>query len=203
MSARKSDKTQSGGQDDLFGTLHTLPDGFRYQRELITPDEEAELVAQLRTLPFRAFDFQGYLANRQVVSFGHRYDYEHRGLVEAPAIPDFLLPLRDRVAALAGFSAAAFVQVLVSEYQPGAGIGWHRDKPDFAEIAGVSLLASCSFRLRRKNGHTWDRETIIAEPRSVYLMEGRARDEWEHSIPPVAEQRYSITLRTMRPAMAR
>ncbi|MER8571603.1 alpha-ketoglutarate-dependent dioxygenase AlkB [Mesorhizobium sp. M1338] len=115
-----------------------------------------------------------------------------------PPIPDFLLSLRKKVAILASRPAEAFAQVLINEYQPGAGIGWHRDKPHFEDVAGVSLLAPCSFRLRRKNGTRWDRQTILVEPRSAYLMTGPSRTEWEHSIPPLAEHRYSITLRTLR-----
>ena len=198
-SLKSRSATINARQDDLFGAPHALPDGFRYQPELVTPSEEAELIAYLEGLPFQPFNFQGHLANRRVAGFGFRYDYEHRRLVGAPPIPDFLLPLRDKVAAFASLPTDAFVQVLINEYRPGAGIGWHRDKPHFAEIAGVSLLAPCNFRLRRKNGMKWDRETISVEPRSVYLMAGEARSEWEHSIPPVAEHRYSITLRTMRP----
>ena len=185
------------GQGDLFGAHNVLPEGFRYQAELITPDEEAELVRELERLPFQPFDFHGHLANRRVVGFGLRYDYDRRRVVEAPPIPGFLMPLREKVADFAERPADAFVQVLINEYQPGAGIGWHRDKPHFQEIAGVSLLASCSFRLRRKNGGKWGRQTITAEPRSAYLMAGPARSAWEHSIPPVSEHRYSITLRTL------
>ncbi|MCA0030245.1 alpha-ketoglutarate-dependent dioxygenase AlkB [Mesorhizobium sp. B263B2A] len=185
-------------QHDLFGAVDELPEGFRYQPGLITPREETELARQLGALPFQAFDFHGHLANRRVVGFGLRYDYDRREVVQAPAIPDFLLPLREKVAALARRPAEAFAQVLINEYRPGAGIGWHRDKPHFEDVAGVSLLAPCSFRLRRKNGTKWDRRTIVVEPRSAYLMTGPSRTEWEHSIPPVDLHRYSITLRTLR-----
>ncbi|AEH87459.1 2OG-Fe(II) oxygenase [Mesorhizobium opportunistum WSM2075] len=185
-------------QHDLFGAVDDLPEGFRYQPGLITPREETELARQLGALPFQAFDFHGHLANRRVVGFGLRYDYDRREVVQAPAIPDFLLPLREKVAALARRPAEAFAQVLINEYRPGAGIGWHRDKPHFEDVAGVSLLAPCSFRLRRKNGTKWDRRTIVVEPRSAYLMTGPSRTEWEHSIPPVDLHRYSITLRTLR-----
>lgn len=186
-------------QDDLFGAPDSLPEGFRYRPELITPAQEAELVRELESLPFQPFDFHGYLANRRVAGFGLRYDYERRQVMEAPPIPGFLLPLRDKVAGFAGLPATDFVQVLINEYRPGAGIGWHRDKPHFGIVAGVSLLAACSFRLRRRNGAKWDRETVTVEPRSAYLMAGASRTEWEHSIPPVKEHRYSITLRTLRP----
>ena len=185
-------------QPDLFGAADELPEGFVYQPELITPEEGTELARHLESLPFQAFDFHGHLANRRVVGFGLRYDYDRREVVEAPPIPGFLLPLREKVAALARRPATAFAQVLINEYRPGSGIGWHRDKPHFEDVAGVSLLAPCSFRLRRKNGTRWDRRTIIVEPGSAYLMTGASRTLWEHSIPPLAEHRYSITLRTLR-----
>lgn len=187
-----------GAQDDLFGRQDDLPEGFRYQADLITAGEESELVRELQNLPFQPFEFHGHLANRRVVGFGLRYDYDRRVVVEASPIPDFLMPLRDKVAAFAGRPARAFKQVLINEYREGAGIGWHRDKPHFEDVAGVSLLAPCSFRLRRKNGAKRERRTIFVEPRSAYLMTGAARNEWEHSIPPLSQHRYSITLRTLR-----
>lgn len=194
-------RTATARQGELFGAAESLPEGFQYQPELITRDEERELAIRIAGLPFKPFDFHGHLANRQVVGFGLRYDYDRGQVVEAAAIPDFLLRLRDKVAGLAHRPAAEFAQLLINEYRPGAGIGWHRDKPQFGLVAGVSLLASCSFRLRCKNGAGWDRETIEVEPRSAYVMDGPARNEWEHSIPPVAEHRYSVTFRTLRPGL--
>ena len=190
-------------QDDLFGAPRLSPEGFRYRPDLLTAEEEEDLVRRLADLPFEAFDFHGHLANRRVVGFGLRYNYERRAVVEAPPIPDFLEPLKARVAAFAGRPPDAFVQALINEYRPGAGIGWHRDKPHFGEVAGVSLLAPCSFRFRRKAGSGWDRETAVLEPRSAYLLSGPARNVWEHSIPPVDAHRYSITLRTLADAQRR
>jgi alkylated DNA repair dioxygenase AlkB len=116
-------------------------------------------------------------------------------------MPPFLLPLRRRAAALAGLGPAAFQHALVTEYAPGAGIGWHRDKAVFDEVVGVSLGSACDFRLRRrKHGNTWERATVVAEPRSAYLLRGPARTEWEHSIPAVDRLRYSITFRNFRAA---
>ncbi|ESY23991.1 alpha-ketoglutarate-dependent dioxygenase AlkB [Mesorhizobium sp. M1148] len=198
MAQTKSSTTAYASQGNLFGVADALPEGFSYRPSLITTDEEAELVRHLNELSFKPFDFHGHIANRLVAGFGWRYDYDRRQVVEAPPIPKFLLPLRDKVADFAGRQATEFAQVLINEYRPGAGIGWHRDKPHFDLVAGVSLLAPCSFRLRRKNGSKWDRETIEVEPRSLYLMDGPARHEWEHSIPPVAGHRYSITLRTFK-----
>lgn len=189
---------QNVGQPDLFGRSLEAPEGFRYQPDLITADEEARLVQELESLPFQPFNFHGHLANRRVAGFGLRYDYDRRGLVEAAPVPDFLLSLRAKVAAFAGKSADAFAQVLINEYRPGAGIGWHVDKPQFGEVAGVSLLAACDFRLRRKTKTGWERKTILVERRSAYLLTGPARTRWEHSIPPVTAHRYSITFRTLR-----
>lgn len=174
------------------------PDGFRYQPELLVPDEEQALVARVRALPLREFDFHGYVGRRRVVSFGWRYDFGGRQLRRADAIPDFLLALREIVAPFAALEADALEQVLVSEYAPGAGIGWHRDKPVFGEVVGVSLLAPCVFRFRRSVGQRWRRAQVVAEPRSAYLLSGPARGAWEHSIPPVKALRYSITFRTLR-----
>jgi alkylated DNA repair dioxygenase AlkB len=175
-----------------------LPDGFRYEAELITPDEERALLEHVRQLPFEHFQFQGYIGKRRVVSFGWHYSFTDRLLRRTDDVPGFLLPLRERAAAFARMPAARLQQVLVTEYDAGAAIGWHRDKAVFGEVVGVSLLASCTFRLRRAEGDDWARVSLTAEPRSVYLLSGPARTEWEHSIPAVDALRYSITFRNLR-----
>lgn len=179
-----------------------LPDGFRYHADVLSVEEEAALARELGALPFKPFDFQGFLANRRVVSFGYRYDYNSRAVVEAEPFPPFLVSLRRQVAAIFGRPAEAFRQVLINEYRPGAGIGWHRDKAEFDEVVGVSLLQPCSLRFRRKadgtsGRQTWERATLNLDPRSAYLLSGAARTEWEHSIPALPRLRYSITLRTL------
>jgi alkylated DNA repair dioxygenase AlkB len=188
---------QGEPQLDLFRAQDALPAGFRQQAAIIDPAEEAALAERLAALDFQPFDFHGYLANRRVVGFDLRYDYGRRAMIEAPPIPNWLQPLRDKVGAFAGRPAEAFVQVLINEYAPGAGIGWHRDKPQFDEVVGVSLMAACTFRFRRKTGETWTRRSLSVEPRSAYLLSGPSRTEWEHSIPPLAAPRYSITFRTL------
>jgi alkylated DNA repair dioxygenase AlkB len=197
MNTRTASRTPPrGGQNDLFA--EPGPAGFRYQPELIGEEEEAELIARLESLPFEPFDFHGHLANRRVVGFGLHYDYGSRDVVEAPAIPGWLLPLRDRAGAFIGQPGDALAHVLINEYRPGAGVGWHRDKAHFDEIVAVSLLSSCDLRFRRKVGEGWDRWKTVVEPRSIYLLSDQARREWEHSVPPVAAHRYSITFRTLR-----
>lgn len=175
-----------------------LPEGFKYRRELITAENEQALLAAIRELPFKEFEFHGYIGKRRTVSFGASYDFASEKLRPANPLPAFLLALRETAAAFAGLAPEQLEHVLVSEYGAHAGIGWHRDKGVFGDVVGVSLLSSCKFRLRRKVGAGWERVTIDAEPRSAYLLRGPARTEWEHSIPEVDMPRYSITFRTLR-----
>ena len=176
-----------------------FPEGFRYAPDLITPEEEVELLARIGELPFREFEFHGYRGKRRVISFGWHYDFASRELREASDIPDFLLPLRDVASQFAGMEPTALQHVLVTEYGAGAGIGWHRDKQVFGAVIGVSLLSPCVFRLRRQTGpRRWERVSLIAEPRSAYILSGSVREEWEHSIPSVNSLRYSVTFRSLR-----
>ena len=175
-----------------------LPEGFRYRRELISPAEEDALIARLSSLPFREFEFHGYTGKRRVVSYGWRYDFSQRELRKAEDLPYFLLPLREAAAAFSGLDPQSLEQVLVSEYRPGAGIGWHRDKDVFGQTVGVSLHSPCMFRLRRAAGGKWQRAKLMAEPRSAYLLSGSVRSDWEHSIPAVDTLRYSVTFRNLR-----
>jgi alkylated DNA repair dioxygenase AlkB len=205
-----------------------LPEGMSYCSQLISRVEETALIARVSELPFKEFEFHGYKGKRRTVSFGWQYEFSGRGrLQKANDIPEFLLPLRASAATFARIEPESLEHVLVIEYGPGAGIGWHRDKPVFGEVIGVSLLAPCVVRFRRKvsteNGRevtvnsrnevrtgrgsskirgperaTWQRVNLLAEPRSAYHLEGPARLEWQHSILRVDELRYSITFRNLR-----
>lgn len=182
----------------LFDSGPALPDGFEYQPDLITPAAEAALLAHVRSLPFRDFEFHGYTGKRRVVSYGWHYDFNERTLRMADDMPGFLLALREDAAGFAGMEPPQLQHVLVTEYGAGAGIGWHRDKGVFGEVIGISLLTPCLFRLRRPVGAGWERVSLTAEPRSAYLLRGVSRTDWEHSIPPVEALRYSITFRNLR-----
>jgi alkylated DNA repair protein (DNA oxidative demethylase) len=173
------------------------PAGLVYAPGFIGAGEESALAAEIAALPFKPFEFHGFTGNRRTVSFGLHYAFDGGGLREAEPIPAWLRPLRARAAALAGREPEAFVHALVIEYAPGAGIGWHRDRPVFGDVVGISLLAPAPLRFRRKSGAKWDRFTLTAEPRSAYLLSGEARHEWEHSIPQLETLRYSVTLRTL------
>ncbi len=184
-------------QQDLFtpGPVSALPEGLRYRPDLITPHEEQELVAAFAPLPFKEFEFHGHFGKRRVVAFGWRYDYSRREVGLSEPIPEFLLPLRAQAADFAGLAADDLHQVLVTEYTPGAGIGWHRDRPMFGEVLGISLLSPCTLRFRREVPGGWERRSLTPEPRSVYLMQGPSRTQWQHSIPGVDALRYSVTFR--------
>jgi len=182
----------------LFGAEPGWPEGFRYQADLVHPTEEEALLQRVKELPFKEFEFQGFIGKRRTVSYGWHYDFNDRRLREAEDIPAFLLSLRAKAAGFAGLAPERLQQVLVIEYGPGASIGWHRDKAVFGEVVGISLLSSCRFRFRRQAGSGWERVSLIAEPRSAYLLSGAARTEWEHSIPAVDALRYSVTFRNLR-----
>jgi alkylated DNA repair dioxygenase AlkB len=185
-------------QLSLFDKLPGLPAGFQYQPALLAAAEEETLVQEFATLPFKDFEFHGFVGKRRIVSFGWQYDFANRALRKTEPMPAFLHPIREKAARFAGLPAAGFQQALVTEYAPGATIGWHRDRPVFGEVIGVSLLSPCVFRLRRKTGTTWQRASLTVEPRSVYLLQGAARSEWEHSIPALDTLRYSITFRNFK-----
>ncbi|HEX6046583.1 MAG TPA: alpha-ketoglutarate-dependent dioxygenase AlkB [Pyrinomonadaceae bacterium] len=183
-------------QLDFF--KNALPEGLTYRPSLISVAEEKALIAEVSELPFREFEFHGYVGKRRVVSFGWKYDFSSQRLQKADDVPDYLIGLRELAGEFAGLDPEALQQVLVTEYASGAGIGWHRDKAVFGEVVGVSLVTPCTLRFRRKAGDGWQRANLHAEPRSAYHLRGPARSEWEHSISRVNTLRYSITFRSMR-----
>jgi alkylated DNA repair dioxygenase AlkB len=188
-------------QPTFFGPpLPKLPEGFRYVPEFLSISEERALVKSMEPLPFKEFEFQGFRGKRCIVSYGWRYDFNGGGLSKTEDMPAFLLPIREKAANLAGKPAAGLQQVLLTKYPAGAQIGWHKDKAVFNDVVGISLLASCTFRFRRRSGTKWERASLIAERRSAYLLQGPARREWEHSIPALSNLRYSITFRNLRSA---
>jgi alkylated DNA repair dioxygenase AlkB len=186
-------------QTDLFGTPGPdVPAGFRYRPEAISRDLEQDLMRRFEALPFEAFDFHGFKGHRQVIYFGWRYDFSRARVETAEPVPDFLERARAAAADLAEVAPEALVQVLINRYATGAGIGWHRDRPQFGKVVGISLGAATPFRFRRARPGGWDRRTVQVEARSAYLLDGEARDVWEHSLNPVEALRYSITFRTLR-----
>jgi len=189
-------------QPSLFGAAPDprLPPGFVYRPEFIGRDEEAALAAWLKTLPFEPFLFRGFEGKRRVISFGWQYDFTRSHLIRADGMPAELAAVRTRAAALVDVAPQDLQQCLINEYLPGAPIGWHRDRPIFEKVVGISVGAPCTFRLRRRVGEGFERAAVELAPRSAYAITGEARSQWEHSIPPVKAHRYSITFRNFRGA---
>ena len=175
-----------------------MPEGFVYREGVLSADEERHFAERFAVLPFAPFEFHGFLGRRRVVSFGWRYDYAGRQIRPAAELPELLLALRESAADVAGLAPESLQQALVTEYAPGAPIGWHRDKPMFQDVVAISFLAPCLLRFRRRLHDGWERRSLEVMPRSAYVLSGAARSEWEHSIPPLSALRYSVTFRSLR-----
>jgi alkylated DNA repair dioxygenase AlkB len=176
----------------------SLPEGFAVVPEFLTPAEELDLLQFIRALEFRTFEMHGVTARRRIVQFGFHYSFQSYRLTEAAPIPAEFASIRARSAELAGIAPDEFAEALVTEYRPGAGIGWHRDAPSFGIVAGISLAGPCRMRFQRGKGSERETAAIHLPPRSCYLLAGEARSTWEHSIPPTRNERYSITFRTLK-----
>jgi alkylated DNA repair protein (DNA oxidative demethylase) len=175
------------------------PDGLVYDPELLTADEERGLLEELERLDFQEIVMKGVVARRTAVRYGMGYDYDRRTPTEgAEPFPDWLLPMRDRAAALAGVEGDDLRQALVQRYPEGAPIGWHRDSPAYELVVGISLLSPARLRLRRGPADDRVAYEVQLEPRSAYVLSGEARWKWEHHVPPAKSLRYSITFRSLR-----
>jgi alkylated DNA repair dioxygenase AlkB len=185
----------------LFPLEPLYPKGFSYYPDFITREEELQLYEVVSKIELHNFEFQGYTANRKVASFGYDYGFDKSGLSAGKPIPPSFNFLIEKISQHTAIEASELAELLVTEYPPGAVINWHRDAPPFDVIVGVSLMADCTFRLRPQDKEKQTRANVIsltASRRSLYIMEGAARSEWQHSILPVTQTRYSITLRTLR-----
>ena len=187
-------------QPTLFGASPaTFARGYAYDPDFLSKEEEAELLGHIALLPFSRARYKQFLANRRIVSYGASYDFSSQRLQAAKPIDEFLHPLRARAAAWAGCAAADFTHGLVTEYAPGTELGWHRDVPEFDLVVGISLRSSCRMRFRHYPPRPREKSIAVElEPRSIYRLQGAARWEWQHSVPPVPALRYSITFRTLR-----
>jgi alkylated DNA repair dioxygenase AlkB len=174
------------------------PAGLVYRADIVDVDEEDALLAAMDAIDFHEVRMRGQVARRTVRHYGLDYDYESYRLTPSDPLPPALEPVRRRCAVLAGRESDELAQILVTRYPPGATIGWHRDAPMFGEVVGVSLGAPSRMRLQRGSGVDRVVYELVLEPRSAYVLAGEARTAWQHSIPAVAELRYSITFRTLR-----
>jgi DNA oxidative demethylase len=180
---------------DLFA--EPLIAGLDYREDFISAADEGAVLARLEPMELAPFRFHGWTGNRKTQSFGWRYDFDDASFRPTEPIPAWLHPLRDRAAALAGTAPQNIAHVLVARYDPGAGIGWHRDRPVFDRVVGISLGSPAILRFRQRIVDGFRRHKLQVEPRSAYLLSGEARHDWEHSIAPADRLRFSITFRTL------
>jgi alkylated DNA repair dioxygenase AlkB len=183
------------GQGDLFGAAG--PAGLQHGADLFDAEAEAALVARIAGLELQPFRFHGWTGLRETAAFGWGYDFEEGRLLPAAPMPGWLVEVRDQLAAALRIPAESLVQAVVTRYGTGAGIGWHRDRPAFGLVAGVSLGAPAVMRLRRRTSSGFERASFALVPRGWYLLDGPARHVWEHGIAPQRATRFSITLRTL------
>jgi DNA oxidative demethylase len=198
----------SADQADLF--VEPSLGGLSQASGIVSPREEQSLIASIDAVDLSPFRLQGWLGKRLTASYGWHYDYDTARLGPAEKIPDWLLPLREQAASFAGLRPDDLVQALVIRYDPGAGIGWHRDRSVYEHVIGISLGNPATMRFRRRRPGGFDRASTSLEPRSVYHLTGEVRHDWEHSIAEMAVTRWSITFRSlsdkgreMRPGIAR
>jgi alkylated DNA repair protein (DNA oxidative demethylase) len=180
---------------DLFD-VPALP-GLSTRADLIDAAEERMLIERIDATDPTPFRFQGWTGKRLTTSFGWSYDFEVGRPTEAPSIPDWLRPFRDRAAAFADLNPEDLIQALLIRYDPGAGIGWHRDRPIYGHVLGISLGEPAAMRFRRRRTGGFDRASVPLAPRAAYHMNGPARHEWEHSIVEMERPRWSITFRSL------
>jgi alkylated DNA repair dioxygenase AlkB len=175
------------------------PAGLVYRPDLLTHEEEQELLGALERLDFHEIRMHGVVAKRTARHFGVDYDYDRRAaLREAEPIPEWLAPVRERAAELAEVEPGELAEILVQRYPPGAQIGWHRDAPAFGTVVGISLGSPARMRFRRDKAGVRRTFELELEPRSGYVLAGEARNAWQHHVPPTKALRYSITFRTLR-----
>ena len=182
-------------QPDLFGEAALA--GLSQASDIATPSEERRLIAAIDAQDLSPFRFHGWLGKRLTVSYGWRYDFDDASFAPTDAIPEWLLALREKAARFARLEPVELVQALLIRYDPGAGIGWHRDRPVFEHVVGISLGASATMRFRRRRPGGFDRAAVPLTPRSLYHLTGAARHEWEHSIAALEVRRWSITFRSL------
>ena len=183
---------------DLFAPP-PLPPGLEYRADFLDRGLEATLIQTFSALPFREAPFRQYTARRRVVRFGHDGYADFGELQDGGPWPAWLHDLRAKAAHVARVDDDAFVHGLVTEYRPGTPIGWHRDKPGYGTVVGISLASACRMRFRPYDKRH-DRHAVIAielAPRSLYVLRDDIRWRWQHQIPPVKALRYSVTFRTL------
>lgn len=183
-------------QPDLFG--RPLLPGLAYADDIVGAADEQRWIAQIEAAELTPFQFQQWEGKRLTRSFGWTYDFQSGRFAPGEPMPRWLEPARARAASFAGLDPATLEQALIIHYGAGAGIGWHKDRPVFEHVVGLSLGAPAIMRFRRRTAAGFERATADLQPRSIYHMQAEVRDDWEHSIAAMEMPRWSITFRSLR-----
>jgi alkylated DNA repair dioxygenase AlkB len=181
--------------DDLFGQPPIA--GLRQEEEFVSSREERALIDQINVSDLSPFRFQQWTGKRLTHSYGWSYDFQTGQFAPTDPIPEWLLPLKRRAECFAGLAPGDLVQALLIRYDPGAGIGWHRDRPVFEHVVGISLGEAATMRFRQRNRDRFRRVNVPLPPRGIYYLGGEVRHEWEHSIAEMQASRWSITFRSL------
>ncbi len=185
----------------LFDLEPVLPQGFAYHPNFISVEEEEQLLQFISSINMETMKFHQYEAKRKVAGFGQGWSFTEQQIKEGTEIPPAFEFIKERIAKKLSIDANQFVQLLVTEYPVGAVINWHRDAPPFDIVAGVSLLADCTFKLRPHEKEKQTRSatrSLVVERRSMYSMKDEAKSEWQHCTAPLKKIRYSLTFRTLK-----
>jgi alkylated DNA repair dioxygenase AlkB len=174
--------------------------GLAYIESYVSRDEELKLL--------RAIDGEPWLTDwqrrRQV--YGVAYSGPQADAELQPP-PEWLSWLIARVRADA-YLHGEVVNVVINEYLPGQGIGLHRDHLAFGPtVVAVSLGGATVLQLENPDAQPPARVSLDVQPRSLWVLGGKARSHWLHGIAHrrsdvVAglkrprERRVSVTLRT-------
>jgi alkylated DNA repair protein (DNA oxidative demethylase) len=171
------------------------PNGFDYFRDFISKEEEEFLLSFAKTLPWGNYEMHGVPSLRKIYRFGVNYGLEAEK--DPRPIPKELAFIISRGAQALKVNPKEVVQLLFTFYPPGAPIGWHRDAPMYEKLLGISMAGSCTMKLKPYDPKSSPVKVELA-PRSAYCMTGESRWNWEHHIPPVKEERFSLTMRTLK-----
>ena len=176
--------------------------GLRYLPEYVTEADERAVAAAIDGSPWNT----EWKRRRQPYGGG----YGKAGNVSP--IPDWGRRLADRLYA-DGVTDTPFDQMLVNEYRPGQGIAPHRDYAPYGRtVVSLSLLSPCVMDFRHPPSGR--KEHLLLGRRSLLVLSGEARYDWEHGIAPRKRdtwhglpvergRRLSVTFRFVQPAARR
>lgn len=165
------------------------PPGLLYEPEFATTDEARRLLGEIDS------NEANWLPDlsRRVQHYGFKYDYKARRIVRSMhlgPLPGWLRDLGDDVTRFVesndGFEPfeplRPFDQAIINEYEPGEGIAAHVDcEPCFGPVVATLSLGS-DIEMQFEHVRTGERIPVHLAQRSLAVLTGETRYEWNHSI---------------------